>query len=255
MGRARYIWLFLGLILIVLIVALASRSPGNPIPGGTPVPSEGITGEIVDLTVETTERTANFLGDLLDRLTQAPKSELARILLVVGGVLLLIAGWRIYDFIIIVAGFLIGALIAGSLVTTDNTFISLVVFLVGGLIGALLSAVLYYVAVFMIGAYLGISLTGALANALSLAPVSPLALLVGGVIGGLVLLGLSFEFLVLVSALVGAQMLTLGFGLNVVWTLIFAVVGVIVQLGLLRVYNYDFRRRRRPFGYFQRTAV
>lgn len=188
-------------------------------------------------------------------MTQAPKSELGRILLVVGGVLLLIAGWRIYDFIIVVAGFLIGALIAGSLVTTDNTFISLGVFLVGGLIGALLSAILYYVAVFMIGAYLGISLTGALANALSLAPVSPLALLVGGLIGGLVLIGLSFEFLVLVSALVGAQMLTLGFGLNVVWTLIFAVVGVIVQLGLLRVYHYDFRRRRRPYGLSQRAAV
>jgi hypothetical protein len=64
------------------------------------------------------------------------------------------------------------------------------------------------------------------------------------VIGGAVLIGLSFELLVVLSALVGAQMLTRGLGLDAIWTLIFAAVGIIVQIGLVRAYKYDFRRRR-----------
>ena len=59
---------------------------------------------------------------------------------------------------------------------------------------------------------------------------------------------LSFELLILFSALVGAQMVTLALGLSPLWTLVLAVVGVIIQLGLARSFRYDWRRRRvRPF--------
>jgi len=104
---------------------------------------------------------------------------------------------------------------------------------------------LYYLAVFVIGAYVGVLLTNSAAVAFSLTPVSGLALLIGAVIGGIVLLSLSFEFLVLLSSIVGAQMLSLGLGLDAVWTLIFAIAGIIIQFGLMRSFNYDFRRRPR----------
>jgi hypothetical protein len=100
-------------------------------------------------------------------------------------------------------------------------------------------------AVFLIGAYIGIVLTDAIGVALGTATVSSLVLLIGAIIGGMVLLGLSFEFLVVISAVVGAQMLALGLALEPVWIIIFAIVGVIVQIAVMRNANYDFRRRRR----------
>ena len=55
---------------------------------------------------------------------------------------------------------------------------------------------------------------------------------------------------------VGAQMLTLGLGLTPIWTLIFVAIGVLVQLGLARAYNFDWRTRpRRAYYWRRRPAV
>lgn len=220
-----------------------------------PRPSEDLAEGLVDATVQTAEGTVGFLEGFLNRLTQTPQSEIVRVLLVVGGVLLLVFGWRVYDFIVVIAGFLIGASVAMALVTSTSTMITLAAFLLGGLLGAVLSVFLYYIAVFLIGAYIGIVLTSALASALSLTPISPFVLLIGGLIGALVLLGMAFEFLLLLSALVGAQMLSLGLGLGFTWTLIFAIAGVIIQLVSMRMMRYDYRtyRRRRPVPLYRRV--
>jgi hypothetical protein len=224
--------------------AAAQETTPVATPVGTPLP-EALAEDLVELTEQTAAVTVATLDDFLTRLVQAPRSDLARLLMVVGGVILLVAGWRIYEVIIVIAGFLIGASIATSLVITDSALMNLIVLIIGGLIGAALSIFLYYVAVFLIGAYIGIALTGGLAAAMGFDPVSALVLLIGGVLGGALLLGLSFEFLVLVSALVGAQMLTLALGLDVIWTLVLAVIGVVLQLGLMRAYRYPIRRRPR----------
>ena len=248
-----YRLLLIAIGVIILTTGAITISAQEPIP--TTIPGDDVAGDIVDLTVETAEETVSSIDEFLDRLTNTPKSDLARVLLVIGGVILLVAGWRIYDFIIIIAGFLIGASVVVSLVTTDNTLIIIGALLIGGLIGALLSVFLYYVAVFLIGAYVGIVLTNAIAEALDLTPISAFFLFVGGIIGGIVLLGLSFELLVLLSSLVGAQMLSLGLNLDVIWTVIFAVIGIVAQLGLMRTLNYNFRRRgRRVFRRRSRRA-
>jgi hypothetical protein len=243
----------LGSMMTLMWSAPAAAQDITPVP--SPVPAEETAEDIVELTVESAESAAGTLEAFIQRLTVTPQSDLARVLMVVGGVILLIAGWRVYDYIVVIAGFLIGALLAASLVTTDNTLLTIAALLIGGLIGAAISYFLYYAAVFVIGAYIGIIVTNALATALSLTPVSSLVLLLGGLIGGLLLIGLSFEFLVLISALVGAQMLSLGLGLTPIWTLIFTIVGVIVQLGLIRAFRYDFRRHRRRITPFRRAVV
>jgi hypothetical protein len=160
------------------------------------------------------------------------------LLLVVGGVILLAGGWRVYDYIVVIAGFLIGAAIALSLVTSESTLITIAAILTGGLIGAFLAIYAFALGVFLIGAYVGIVLTGALAGELS-----PLILLLGGIIGGLLLLRLSFHFLVVVSSVVGAQMLTLGLALEPIWTIILAIGGIILQMYLIRYNNHSYRRR------------
>jgi hypothetical protein len=211
--------------------------------------------EIVDLAVEGAESTVNLLEQFLQRLTTAPQSSLVRALMLIGGLALLVGGWRVYDFVVIIAGFFIGGLLAVALLDSPDPVLTVAALLIGGVLGMLLSYFLYYAAVFLIGAYIGIVLTDALATALALTPVSALALLIGGIIGGLVLIGLSFEFLVLLSALVGAQMLSLALGLSAGWTLIFAVIGIIIQLVLIRSFRYDFRRRRRRFVPFRRATA
>lgn len=213
----------------------------------TEAPSAEETAEdIVDLTVDAAESTALSLENFLERLMTPPQSDLTRVLMVVGGIILLVAGWRVYDFIIVIAGFLMGASVAMALVVTESTFIAIAAFLIGGLIGAALAIFVYFLAVFLIGAYVGIVLTGSLASALALTPVSSLALIIGAIIGGILLTMLSFELLVVLSAVVGAQLVTLALGLNAVWTLVLAVAGIIFQFLLMQRFDYEFRRRRSP---------
>ncbi len=232
---------------LLILPAAAQEMTVEPAP-------EQLAEDIVNLTTETAEVTAATLDSFLNRLVQTPQSDLARVVLIGGGLILLVAGWRIYEIIILVAGFLMGASLASTLVVSDSALINLAALLIGGLLGAALSAFLYYIAVFVIGVYIGMALTNGLALTLALTPVSALALLIGGVVGGIILVGLSFEFLIVIAALVGAQMLTLGLGLDAVWTLILAVIGVIVQLGLTRAMQYDFRRRPRPIHLFRRVT-
>lgn len=241
--------ILIAVIILVIALVIISDQESNPI---TSDEADEVAGDIVDATVETAEDTTNTVEDFIDRLTTTPQTDLVRVLLVVGGVILLIAGWRVYDYIVIIAGFLIGASLLVSLVETDSTFLTVAAFLIGGLIGAILGSFLYYFAVFIIGAYIGILLTNAIGVALSLEPVTAIALVVGAIIGGIVLIGLSFEFLVILSSVVGAQMLTLGLGLDVYWTLIFAIAGIVIQFALMRNFNYNFRRRSRRANLFPR---
>jgi hypothetical protein len=234
--------LLIALLLVLLSSLIFSTALAQDL---TPLPDADTAGEIVDLTIQAAEGTATTMQNWVDRLLAAPQSDAMRVLFVLGGILLLVAGWRVYDYIVVIAGFLIGASIGASLVTTESSLIVVAAMLIGGMLGAALGFFLYYAAVFVIGAYIGVILTNALALALSTTPVSPLVLLIGGLIGGMILIGLSFEFLVVLSSIVGAQMLVRGLGLDSLWILIFAVMGVVLQFTLMRTYKYDFRRRRR----------
>jgi hypothetical protein len=251
------LWVFGLLLLLVMIPATVSLAQDVIVVTATPISDAAVeeaAEDIVDFTTQTAQATANTLQDFVNRLIQTPKSEIARVLLILGGVILLVAGWRVSDFITLIAGFLIGVMVALSLVPSDNSLISIATILIGGLIGAALGYFLFYVAIFLIGAYIGIVLTNGLAIQLTLLPANPIVLVLAALIGGLVLTGLSFQFLILISALIGAQMITLGLGLAPVWTLVLAAVGVIVQIGLARYYNFDLRRPRRAY-FFRRRSV
>lgn len=232
----------LAALLLIASMGVVSAQEATPIPN--PNAAEDTAQDIVDLTVASAESAATTLEAFINRLTTTPRSDVVRVLMFIGGVVLLVMGWRVYDYIVLIAGFVIGAMVGGSLFTIDNTLMTLAAILIGGIIGAGISYFLYYGAVFLIGAYIGIALTNALAISLSLTPVSAVALLLGGLIGGVVLVGLSFEFLILLSALVGAQLLTLSLSLTPIWTLAFTLAGIVMQVGLIRSFGYDFRRTR-----------
>jgi hypothetical protein len=255
-------YLMLALLVALLIFSGIAGAQEDPTPPGEDDEAATIeidVGEVaegaVSLAESAAEVSAGVLEDFLARLAEVPDNEVARVLLVIGGVVLLIAGWRIYEFIIILAGLLMGASVGLALVPDGEMLIQVAALLIGALIGAALAVFLYYVAVFFIGAYIGIILTGAAAVALGVDPVSSLVLLIGGIVGGVLLLALSMELLILLSALVGAQLLTLALGLGAEWTLIFAVAGVIIQLIAARWFGYDIRRRPRHWYSYRRRPV
>ncbi len=237
-NTVRTYWLAIIAILFVVInfIGFSHAVAQDPVP--TTVP-------IVTTTINAAQATTDIMVNFFNRLTQTPESTVMRVIMIVVALVLLVAGWRVYEFVIVIAGAMVGAAIASSLVISTDAVTNLLVLLVGGVIGAILSFFLYYVAVFLIGIHFGILLTNGLATTLALQPVSPLVLIIGGVIGGLILLGLSFQFLIVLSSLVGAQLLVVALGLPTLWMLVIALIGILVQFGLTRTYNYDFRRSRR----------
>lgn len=206
---------------------------------------EDVAEEAVDTTETVAEASFTFLQDLTDRLATAPENDLLRIVFVIGGAILLLLGWRVYDEVIILAGILVGAAVASGVVPDSNTVLEIAALLIGGIIGALLAIFLYYIAVFFIGAYVGLLLTYTVINSLLSTTVSDVVLLVGALLGGVLLVVLSAELLVLLSAIVGAQMLVVALGLNPEWILILALVGIVIQFAILRSMKINLRRRPR----------
>lgn len=209
-------------------------------------------------TVETSQdiatATVDTISEYLDQLVQPPQNDAARLLLLIGGIVLLLLGWRVYEFIILISGILIGAAFGSALFVENGAFLQLIGLLIGAIIGGVLAVALYYVAAFFAGAYVGIVTTNALGMAFGLEPVTDIALIIGGLLGGVLLVFLSLELLIVLSSIVGAQMLALGLGLSATWVLVFAVAGVIIQLLIVRSRNMAVRRRPRGVRFRQRAS-
>lgn len=79
----------------------------------------------------------------------------AAILLVLGGLLSCFAGYRFFRVVLGLFGFVVGALLASSVMGTEQTTWMIGAALVGGLIGALIMIAAYFVGVALIGAGFG----------------------------------------------------------------------------------------------------
>src|SRR5437773_1125118 len=79
----------------------------------------------------------------------------AAIVLVLGGALACFAGYRLFRLVLAIYGFILGALLASSLVGVTNTPGMIVAALVGGAIGAVILVFAYFVGIALVGAGLG----------------------------------------------------------------------------------------------------
>jgi hypothetical protein len=86
----------------------------------------------------------------------------AAAVLVAGGLLACFFGYRLLRLVLAVYGFILGALIASSLVAAGNTSGMLIAAAVGGLLGAAIMFFAYFVGVLIIGAGLGVLVANAL---------------------------------------------------------------------------------------------
>jgi len=79
----------------------------------------------------------------------------AGVLLLVAGLLACFAGYRLLRFVLVVWGFVVGALLASTLFVPGDPTAKILAFLLGGLIGALVFSVGYIAGVMVIGAWVG----------------------------------------------------------------------------------------------------
>lgn len=248
-------------IMLAATVAASHSSAQQPTPTAPDIveveidveQAENAAEAAVDATERAAEVTLTQAQQWLTALNTVPRNAVLQLLFVIGGVLLLVGGWRIYDWVVFLAGGLVGAAVLSSVVATQFFAVELLVGLVGFAIGAFIAVFLYYVAVFVVGAYTGMLLMIGIADLLGIIVLSPLVLLVAAVIGGLILLGLASELVIVIASLVGAQMLILALGLPAYWTLILAVLGVATQFMLARRFKYKIRRRPQQLVFRRRA--
>jgi hypothetical protein len=79
----------------------------------------------------------------------------AAILLVLGGALSCLAGYRLFRVVLGIYGFIFGAMLASSMMGGSNTTGMIVAAVVGGIAGALLLVFAYFVGIALVGAGLG----------------------------------------------------------------------------------------------------
>ena len=79
----------------------------------------------------------------------------AALLLVVGGAVSCFAGYRLFKIVLGIYGFILGAMLASSIVAASNTAGMVVAAIAGGLVGALALMFAYFVGIALVGAGLG----------------------------------------------------------------------------------------------------
>ncbi|GAB5492105.1 MAG: hypothetical protein Phog2KO_23200 [Phototrophicaceae bacterium] len=246
----------LNIISKTLIVFFSLLMIGVPVlaQDGQPVDTDGdnividtqqASDTIVQITESTAEGISAIISSFLNRLYNITSNQYVQVIMVILGAVFLVAGWRIYNWIIILAGALVGATIALAAVGSVGATIEIIAFVIGAVIGGILGYYVYYGAVFVIGAYIGIVFATLVAQSLELLPISPLILFVVAIVGGLIMLGLSFELLVVLASVLGAQLIVMGLGLSpsAIWLGVFILVGIFLQISLTRRSGYSVRRR------------
>lgn len=163
----------------------------------------------------------------LDGVEIAP--GVVRAILILGGLVLLLAGWRVYRVVIVALGLAAGALLGGRFGAAEGGATALLGPLIGAGVGSLLALILHDVMVFGLGAYLGASAGMALTGWHT-----ALVIIIGGLIGGALLVALFYLLLVAVTAGLGALMLGAALGASGPVIALLAAVGMIVQYNLAR---------------------
>jgi len=76
----------------------------------------------------------------------------AAVMLTLGGLIACFAGYRLFRIVLGIYGFILGAMIATSMMGTANTWALVVAALAGGVVGAVLMIVAYFMGVGLVGA-------------------------------------------------------------------------------------------------------
>src|SRR3954468_14515846 len=79
----------------------------------------------------------------------------AAILILLSGILACFAGYRLFRLVLAIYGFILGAMLASSMVGAGNNLAMLGAALLGGIVGSVVLVMAYFVGIALIGAGLG----------------------------------------------------------------------------------------------------
>jgi hypothetical protein len=133
----------------------------------------------------------------------------AGVVMIAGGALACFAGYRLFRVVLGVYGFVLGALIATSVLAPTETMTTLVVAIVGGLVGAVVLIAAYFVGVAFAGAALMALLVHIGWSYFGREP-HPIAVIVACIVGALLSLALQKFVIVFSTAFGGAWTLLAG---------------------------------------------
>ena len=178
------------------------------------------------------------------------------ILTVIAGILLLLLGRHLFWLFVGIVGFIAGMNLATQYLVGQSDWVIIVVGLVAGVIGAVLAVLFQRLAVavagFLAGSYLAAYLLASLG--VDLAQFEGIVTIIAGILGAILVFVLFDWALILLSSLVGASLIvpfvTLDQQLQLILFLVLALVGILIQAGMLRRWPEGARRpaRRRRTG-------
>ena len=134
----------------------------------------------------------------------------AAIVLVLGGALACFAGYRLFRFVLAIYGFILGAMLASSLVAPSMTVWMVVAAIVGGLVGAMVLMLAYLVGIALVGAGLGALVAHLAAQYFGRGDPPPIVLIVLAVIGAIAAMVLQRYVIIVATAFGGAWTLIVG---------------------------------------------
>lgn len=133
----------------------------------------------------------------------------AGVVFVLGGAVACFAGYRLFRVVLGIFGFILGALVATSVLPPANTTAALVTGLVGGLIGAAILVLTYFVGVAFAGAALAAVLVHVVAGLLGFEP-HLLLVIAACVLGAWAAMALQRYVIIVATAFGGAWTLVVG---------------------------------------------
>jgi hypothetical protein len=133
----------------------------------------------------------------------------AAAILVIGGLLACFAGYSIFRVVLGIYGFILGALLATSIVGTEQTMWTILAALGGGIAGALILIAAYFIGVALIGAGLGAMTANLIWAGIGGEP--HVAVVIGlAIVGALAALALQRYVIIVATAFGGAQTVVVG---------------------------------------------
>src|SRR6266511_567407 len=133
----------------------------------------------------------------------------AAVLLIVGGLIACLLGYRLFKFVLAIFGFILGALAASSVFGVSDTTPMVIAAIVGGVIGALLLLAAYFVGVALVGAGLGALLANLIWTRIEGDP-HPFVVVLFSVAGALLATWLQRYVIILGTAFGGAWTIIVG---------------------------------------------
>ena len=134
----------------------------------------------------------------------------AALLLLLGGALSCFAGYRLFRLVLGIYGFILGAMLASSMMAASNTMGMILAAIVGGIAGALLLVFAYFVGIALVGAGLGALVVHVTWSYVRSGDPPPLAVIVMAIAGSIAAMLLQRYVIIVATAFGGAWTMIVG---------------------------------------------